>query len=59
MSNNDIPAEVLAAISMALYEVQDQVHDVESNVLTIKRTPQEYLPWSAKEYGTLKMPNRK
>lgn len=59
MSNNDIPADVLAAIAMALYEIQDQVHDVESNVLTIKRVPQEHLPWSAKEYGMLKMPNRK
>ncbi len=59
MSNNNIPADVLAAIAMALYEIQDQVHDVESNVLTIKRAPQEYLPWSAKEYGMLQMPNRK
>lgn len=59
MSNNDIPADILAAITMALYEMQDQVHDIESNVLTIKRTPQEYLPWCEKQFGMLRMPNRK
>lgn len=59
MSNNNIPADVLAAIAMALYEIQDQVHDVESNVLTIKRAPQEYLPWASKEHSMLRMPNKK
>ncbi len=59
MSNNDIPADVLAAIAMALYEIQDQVHDMESNILTIKRTTQEYLPWADKSTGMLQMPNKK
>lgn len=59
MSNTNIPADVLAAIAMAIYQVQDQVHDIESNVLTIKRPAQEYLPWSAKENGMLRMPNKK
>lgn len=59
MSNNDISADVLAAIAMALYEIQDQVHDMESNILTIKRTTQEYLPWADKSTGMLQMPNKK
>lgn len=59
MSNNDIPADVLAAIAMALYEIQDQVHDMESNILTIKRTTQEYLPWADKSTGMLQKPNKK
>lgn len=59
MSNNDIPADVLVAIAMALYEIQDQVHDMESNILTIKRTSQEYLPWADKSTGMLQMPNKK
>ncbi len=31
------PGEVYAAISMALHEMQDEVHDVEETVLTITR----------------------
>lgn len=57
--NNNIPSEVLVAISMALYDIQDEVHDVESNVLTIKRTTQEYLPWNDKTSGMLQMPVRR
>ncbi|NDV79833.1 hypothetical protein [Dysgonomonas sp. 511] len=59
MSNNDISADVLAAITMALFEIQDEVHDVESNVLTIKRSHQEYLPWTGVGNGMLVMPNKK
>jgi F420-dependent methylenetetrahydromethanopterin dehydrogenase len=59
MSNNDIPADVLAAIAMALFQIQDEVHDIESNVLTIKRAPQEYLPWTGIGHGMLVKPNKK
>ena len=59
MSDNNIPGDVLAAISMALYDIQDEVHDVESNVLTIKRTSQEYLPWNDKSQGMLQIPNKR
>ncbi|GAB6011335.1 hypothetical protein [Viscerimonas tarda] len=61
MSNtkNDIPADVLAAIAMALYDIQDEVHDPESNVLTLKRAPQAYLPWCDKIFGMLQNPNKK
>lgn len=59
MSNNNIPADVLAAIAMALFELQDEVHDKESNVLTIKRPVQEFLPWAGKEFGMLQKPIKK
>ncbi|MDR1881281.1 MAG: hypothetical protein LBR26_00665 [Prevotella sp.] len=59
MSNNDIPADVLAAIAMALYEIQDEIHDVESNVLTIKRPQQEFLPWTGVGHGISRMPDKK
>ncbi|WP_185154814.1 hypothetical protein [Dysgonomonas sp. 25] len=58
MSNNNIPTEVLAAIAMAIYDMQYQ-HDVESNVLTIKHVSQEYLPWADKRNAMLQMPTRK
>lgn len=61
MSNNknNIPGDVLAAITMALYDMQDEVHDVETKVLTIKRVPQPYFPWSDKAFGMLQIPNKK
>ena len=54
-----IDKEVLAVIAMALYDLQDEVHDTETRVLTIKRQPQEYLPWSSKEFGMRQLPGRK
>lgn len=56
---NKIEREVLAAIAMVIYDLQDEVHDVEAKILTIKRQPQEYLPWSSKEFGLRQLPNRK
>lgn len=46
VSSNDI-----VAISMALHLFYDEVHDDESNVITIKRIERRYSPWSSKIYG--------
>jgi glutaconyl-CoA/methylmalonyl-CoA decarboxylase subunit delta len=43
----DIPADVAAAITMALY-LSTELHDEESNVLTIERKPRIYNPWNDK-----------
>ncbi|MEN9918352.1 MAG: hypothetical protein RL662_788 [Bacteroidota bacterium] len=56
---SDINNEILAAISMALYDLQDEVHDVESNVLTIQRPVQDYLPWASKALMLTQRPTRK
>lgn len=58
MSDNYIPKEVLAAIAMAIYDMQHQ-HDVESNVLTIKHVSKDYLPWTDKGNAMLQKPIRK
>jgi hypothetical protein len=58
MSNRYIPKEVLAAIAMAVYDMQHQ-HDTESNVLTIKHVSKDYLPWADKRDAMLQMPVRK
>jgi hypothetical protein len=47
----NIPAEEIAAIAMALHLYLDNVHDEESNVLTIKRIERRYSPWNSKIYG--------
>ena len=40
-----------AAIALALHLFYDEVHDNESNVITIKRIERRYSPWSSKIYG--------
>ncbi|MCF8296292.1 MAG: OadG family protein [Saprospiraceae bacterium] len=46
-----ITGDVNAAISMALYLYFSELHDDESNVLTIKKVSKVYSPWSSKIYG--------
>ena len=46
ISDNDI-----AAISMALYLYYADMHDEESNVITIKKVNRRYSPWSSKIFG--------
>lgn len=41
----------VAAISMALHLMLSDVHDEESNIITIKRIERRYSPWSSKIYG--------
>ncbi|MDR1454710.1 MAG: OadG family protein [Tannerella sp.] len=51
--------EVLAAIAAALYETtEEDVHDLENTVLTIRKVARHYSPWSSKIYG-LREPVRK
>jgi len=47
----EVTGEVNAAISMALYLYLNELHDEESNILTIKRVSKIYSPWSSKIYG--------
>ena len=51
--------EVFAAIAMALHEMQDEVHDAESFVLTFSPIRQNYSPWSSKIYTLGAMPHKK
>lgn len=50
-----IPGDVIAAIGLALY-LSTQLHDDESNVLTIKKVSRTYSPWSSKIYGLRNAP---
>ncbi len=56
VSADDVSGEVMAAISMALYELTNDAHDVENTVLTIARTRRTYSPWSSKIYGLRQSP---
>ncbi len=43
--------EVNAAIAMALYSYFNELHDVESGIVTIQRVSKIYSPWSSKLYN--------
>jgi len=45
-----IPGDHSAAIAMALY-MYNELHDEESNILTIDRVSRVYSPWSSKYYN--------
>ena len=55
----DIPGDVLAVISMAIYEYQEAEHDYEDAILTVKQVKRSYSPWSSKIYGLRQIPQRK
>ena len=54
-----IHGEELAAIALALYQYQSDLHDIESNVITINKVARAYSPWSSKIYGLRQLPNKK
>ncbi|MDR1402321.1 MAG: OadG family protein [Tannerellaceae bacterium] len=56
--NADTPGEVLAAISVALYELNEDVHDIERTVLTIQKVKRNYSPWSSKIYSLRENPRK-
>ena len=47
----DIPAGVSAVIGLSIAMHLSDLHDNESNIITIKRIERRYSPWSSKIYG--------
>lgn len=54
----DIIGEEIAAIAMALRRYEEDLHDIESQVLTINKVARAYSPWSSKIYGLRQLPQR-
>ncbi len=46
-----IEGNVTAAISLALHRYFTELHDEESNIVTIKQVRKAYSPWSSKIYS--------
>lgn len=55
----DTPGEVNAAISTALYMYFNELHDEESNVITMDKISKRYSPWSSKIYGLRNNPKQR
>lgn len=47
----NITGEINAAIGMALHMYFSELHDEESNIITIEKISRRYSPWSSKIYG--------
>ena len=50
-SSRDVSGGVYAAITAAIYLYSEELHDVESAVLTINKVSRTYSPWSSKIHG--------
>lgn len=49
--DHEMEGNVTAAISLALHRYFSELHDEESNVVTIKQVRKTYSPWSSKIYS--------
>ncbi|MDD2474461.1 MAG: OadG family transporter subunit [Dysgonamonadaceae bacterium] len=56
--DHELSGEILAAISAAIYEIDQDVHDIESTILTIDEVKRNYSPWSSKIYGLRQLPKK-
>lgn len=52
----DLTGEVNAAIALAIYLYNNELHDQESAILTIQKIQRAYSPWSSKIYSLRKYP---
>ncbi len=57
-ADHELSGEVLAAISAAIYEMNQDVHDIESTILTIDEVKRNYSPWSSKIYSLRQLPKK-
>lgn len=52
----DHTGELGAAVAMALFLYQSELHDHENTLITLKKVAKTYSPWSSKIYGLRKNP---
>ena len=55
----NVEADVNVAIAMGLHMYLNELHDEESNIITIRNAQKQYSPWSSKIYGVQNQPLRK
>lgn len=55
----NMDAQTNAAIAAALHLYFDEMHDFESNIITIRTANKQYSPWNSKIYGVMNQPVRK
>lgn len=53
-----VNGEIIAAIALAVKLNRTEIHDHESDVITINKVARVYSPWSSKIHGLTPMPER-
>lgn len=56
---DEASGETIAAIAAALRFYEEDLHDIESTVITINKVARAYSPWSSKIYSLRQLPNKK
>ncbi len=51
-------ANINVAIAMSIHLYFSEIHDKESNIITIQNVQKQYSPWSSKIYGVQNQPRR-
>lgn len=59
MMKDEVNGEVITAIAIAVRQYENDLHDIESEVVTINRVARTYSPWSSKIYGVNNLPAKK
>jgi cbb3-type cytochrome oxidase subunit 3 len=54
-----VPDEVVATIVMMLNDMDEDVHDRDNTVLTIRKVTRNYSPWNSKLLGMRQLPTKK
>lgn len=57
-SNSELSYEMLAAISAAVYEMNNDLHDAENTVLTFQDIKKHYSPWNSKIHTLRQLPRK-
>lgn len=55
----NLEADVNVAIAMGIHLYLNELHDEESNIITIQKAQKQYSPWNSKIYGVQNQPIRK
>lgn len=55
----NLDADVNVAIAMGLHMYLNELHDEESNIITIRNAKKQYSPWNSKIYGVQNQPLKK
>ena len=54
--NGDVAGEKAAAIALAIHMYKQELHDIESLTITLKKVSRIYSPWSSKIYTLRQTP---
>lgn len=52
-------ANINVAIGLGMHMYLNELHDKESNIITIRNAQKQYSPWSSKIYGIMNQPQKR